>query len=103
MTLIVTVIITLLVGLAAGYFLGNSLMKKSVENLEEEARKNAENILREAKHNAESIKKDKMLEAKEHFIKLKDEFNEDANRRKNQIVQNEQRVKNMQQQVSKQM
>lgn len=101
MNIVLIAIIALVAGAAIGYFVGNSLMKKSVANLEEEAQKNADAILREAKHNAENLKKDKMLEAKEHFLKLKDKFNEDTNRRKNQVVQNEQRVKNMQQQASK--
>jgi ribonuclease Y len=97
------VAITLLAGLALGYFLGNSLMKKNVANLEEDARKKADDILRNANHTAESVKKDKMLEAKEHFLKLKANFDEDSNNRKNQIIQNEQKVKQMQQQASQQV
>src|SRR5690606_9824196 len=100
MSVYLIVAITLLAGLALGYFLGNSLMKKNVANFEEEARKKADEIVRNANHNAESIKKDKMLEAKEHFLKLKSNFDEDSNNRKNQIAQNEQKVKQMQQQAA---
>ncbi|MCP9767422.1 ribonuclease Y [Lacihabitans sp. LS3-19] len=94
------IIVGLVVGLAIGYFLGQSLMKKNLANQEEEANKSAQEIIRNAKNSAENIKKDKMLEAKEHFMKLKSDFDEDANQRKNTIVQNEQKVKQMQQQAT---
>ncbi len=87
-------------GLAAGFFIGQSLLKKNLKNQEEEAERKASDIVRNANANAESIKKDKMLEAKEHFLKLKSEFEDDANKRKNIIIQNEQKVKQLQQQAS---
>jgi hypothetical protein len=37
-----------------------------------------------------------MLEAKEFFIKQKGEFEEDVNRRRNQMVQNENKLKQQQ-------
>ncbi|MFC3813141.1 ribonuclease Y [Lacihabitans lacunae] len=95
--------IGLVVGLVGGYLLGQSLLKKSRVNQEEEAQKKADEILRNAKNNAESIKKDKMFEAKEHFLKLKSEFDEDSNNRRNIIAQNEQKVKQLQQQATQQV
>ena len=97
------IIIGLVVGLGAGFFIGQALMKKNTVNQEEEAQKKAQDILRNAQSNADSIKRDKMLEAKEHFLKLKSEFDEDSNNRKNTIIQNEQKVRTMQQQVSQQL
>ncbi len=96
-------IIGIVVGLAAGYFIGQSLLKKTSRNQEEEAAQKAEIILREAKSSAESIKKDKMLEAKEHFLKLRSEFEDESNKKKNFILQNEQKVKQLQQQASQLM
>ena len=58
-------------------------------------------MLREAELNAESIKKDRMLEAKEKFLKLKSEFDEETNNKKNIIITNENKVKQLQQQVAK--
>lgn len=103
MSIYVIAAIVLVVGLAIGYFLGNSLARKDVASHEEEAKKKADEMLRSAKHESESIKKDKMLEAKEHFLKLKADFDEDSNNKRNQINQNDQRVKQMQQTVSKQI
>jgi ribonucrease Y len=95
--------IGLLLGLVAGFIVGQKLLKKTIEDKEEEASKKAEDILRNAKQNAENIKKDKMLEAKEHFLKLKSDFDEDHNNRKNNLAQNEQRVKQQQNQVQQQI
>ncbi len=97
------IIVGVVAGVAIGFYIGNVLMKKNTANLEEEANKKAEDILRNAKSSAENIKKDKMLEAKEHFLKLKSTFDDESNNKKNQIIQNEQKVKQMQQQVSQQI
>ncbi|KPM49191.1 ribonuclease Y [Jiulongibacter sediminis] len=90
----------ILAGLAIGYFLGQSLLKKKVQNHEQEAQKEAERILKEANDRAESIKRDRKLEAKEHFLKLKSEFEDDTSKKKNIIIQNEQKVKQMQNQAA---
>ncbi|WP_304233986.1 ribonuclease Y [Jiulongibacter sediminis] len=90
----------ILAGLAIGYFLGQSLLKKKVQNHEQEAQKEAERILKEANDRAESIKRDRKLEAKEHFLKLKSEFEDDSSKKKNIIIQNEQKVKQMQNQAA---
>src|SRR5690606_34755293 len=48
-----------------------------------------------------AIKKDRMLEAKEKFLRLKAEFDEETNNKKNIIITNENKVKQLQQQASK--
>ena len=95
--------ISLLSGVAGGFFIGQKLLKKNTVDQEAEAAKKAEEIIRNATNNAENVKKDRMLEAKEHFLKLKSEFDEDSNNRKNMIAQNEQKVRQMQQQVQTQL
>ena len=93
-------IVGLAVGIVGGYFLGKTLLQKSVKNQEEEAERAAERIVKEAHVTAENIKRDRKLEAKEHFLKLKSEFEDDANKKKAIIIQNEQKVKQMQQQAA---
>ncbi len=95
--------ISLLAGVVGGFFIGQKLLKKNTVDQEAEAAKKAEEIIRNATNNAENVKKDRMLEAKEHFLKLKSEFDEDSNNRKNMIAQNEQKVRQMQQQVQTQL
>ncbi|MFN3588630.1 MAG: ribonuclease Y [Spirosomataceae bacterium] len=89
-----------LLALGLGFYVGRNLLKKAQKNYEQEAEKRAADIIKLAESNAASIKKDRMLEAKEHFLKLRSEFEEDSNRRKNVIVQNEQKVKQMQSQAT---
>ncbi|KAA9340871.1 ribonuclease Y [Adhaeribacter soli] len=100
---IVYIIIALVVGLVAGVLIGRSLLQKVFAKQEEDAREKAKLILREAEINAENIKKERMLESKEKFLRLKAEFEEDSNKKKNLIIQNEQKVKQREQAVAKQI
>lgn len=93
-------IIFALIALVIGYFIGQFLLKKSNVSKEAEAQVRAEEILENARQNAKSIKRDKELEAKEHFLQLKTQFEDDSNRKKQIIIQNEQKVKQMQQQAA---
>lgn len=93
-------IIFALIALAVGYFIGQFMLKKSNVDKEAEAQVRAEEILENARQNANSIKRDKQLEAKEHFLQLKSQFEDDSSRKKQIIIQNEQKVKQMQQQAS---
>lgn len=88
-------------GAVGGFIASKTVFKSSLTKLEDDARAKAKNIIKEAEINAEATKKDKMLEAKEFFLKQKAEFEEDANRRRNQMLQNENKLKQQQQQVSK--
>ncbi|MBK9510650.1 MAG: ribonuclease Y [Cytophagaceae bacterium] len=103
MSVYLFLIIGLALGAGIGFFVGKSIMKKALADHEEEGNKKAQEILRIAQSNAENIKKDKMLEAKEHFLKLKSEFDDESNQKKNTIIQNEQKVRQMQQQVTQQL
>jgi ribonucrease Y len=82
--------------------IGRFLLKKVYSSEEEKAREQAAIILKEAELKAESLKKDKIIEAKEQFLKLKTEYDEEANRKKNQIIANENRLRQREQSLSKQ-
>ena len=90
-------------GLVIGIPVGRMLFRKSFADEEAKAREQAQLIVKEAEINAENIKKDKILEAKEKFLKLKSEFEEEANRRKNIIITNENKVKQREQNLSKEI
>ena len=99
-------IIYLIIGVAAllvGIVIGRILLKKAFNQEEKKAAEKAELLMKEAKISAENIKKNKILEAKEKFLKLKAEFEEEANRKKNQIISNENKLKQREQNFSKQM
>jgi ribonuclease Y len=71
--------------------------------LEEETRERVKVLLKDAEISAEAIKKERMLEAKEKYLKLKAEFDEDMNNKKNIIIVNENKVKQREQLLAKEL
>jgi len=100
MSLITYIIITAVIALGIGVVIGRFLLQQLFSKQEDEAREKAKLIIREAEVNAEGIKKDRILEAKEKYLRLKAEFEEDANKKKNIIIQNENKVKQREQQLN---
>ena len=100
---IIVMVIVAIVALIVGIVIGRVLLKKAYKQEEDKAREQAEMIVKEAELKGESIKKDKILEAKEKFLKLKSEFEEEANKKKNQIISNENKIKQREQVISKQI
>ncbi|GAB5524503.1 MAG: ribonuclease Y [Roseivirga sp.] len=99
-------IVTLGVGvaaLAAGVFIGRVMLQKLNKKTVQEQEEKAKLIIKEAELTAETIKKDRILEAKEKFLKLKSEFEEESNRKKNQIITNENKLRQRESNLSKQM
>ncbi|HMI65291.1 MAG TPA: ribonuclease Y [Cyclobacteriaceae bacterium] len=96
-----------LIGLAATVVLslltGSFLYKRKIKKSRLDADEKSKLIIREAELQAENIKKDKILEAKEKLLKMKQEFEDEANRKKNQIISNEQKIKQREAQLSKEL
>ncbi len=84
------------VGAAIMYF----ALKKANKKAEEDAQQRAADIIKNAEITAENIKKDRILEAKEKYLKLKSEFEDDSNKKKQIIIQNEQKIKQREQQLN---
>lgn len=96
------IILAALVGGGLGFYAGRVLLLKLFKEQENQSTERAKLIIREAETTAETQKREKMLEAKEHFLKLKAEYEEEANRKKNIIIQNEAKVKQREQHINKQ-
>ena len=103
MTELVYILITGIVSLVLGLVLGRIIFAKTNKIEKEKAEEGAQLLLKEAAINAEKIKREKILEAKEKFLKLKSEFEEESTRRKNQIISNENKLKQREQHLSKQL
>jgi ribonucrease Y len=103
MSTTIYIIGTALVSLLAGIFIGRNLLRQVFRKEEDEAREKSKLIIREAELNAESLKKDRILEAKEKYLRLKAEFEEDVNKKKNIIIQNENKVKQRELQLTSQL
>ncbi|WP_425635829.1 ribonuclease Y [Algoriphagus yeomjeoni] len=100
---ILYIVLAALIGTGAGAAIAGALIKNKNAKLEEETRDRVKSMLREAEINAESIKKDRILEAKEKYLKLKSDFDEEMSNKKNIIITNENKVKQREQQVSKEL
>jgi len=100
---ILTIAIIAIVALIVGVIIGRTLLKNTLKGIEQKAKEDADLIVKEAEIKAESIKKDKILEAKEKFLKLKSEFEDEANKKKSLIISNENKLKQREQGLSKQI
>ena len=87
---------TLVVGLAVGYFITSTLLKKAV--IKEQVA-----LLEEAKEKAEVIKKERILQAKEKFLQMKDEHEKACDERKRELASAENRINQMKQDANKKM
>jgi ribonuclease Y len=100
-------IIAIIVGLAAsipvGLLFGSGLYKRKLSRRREETDEKSKLILKEAEIAAENLKKDKIIEAKEKILKMRSEFEDEANRKKSQIISNEQKIKQREQTISKEL
>ncbi|MFN8292464.1 MAG: ribonuclease Y [Chitinophagales bacterium] len=119
MIYIIAAIAAALAGVAVGFFIGKSSSKSAVEQIEAaaketaekkladadkkvaDAKTQAEKILADAQRNAENNKKDKMLEAKEHFIQLKTKHESEVLERSKKLTERETVLKQQQQELSK--
>jgi ribonucrease Y len=92
-----------IIGISAGIGIDRSLLKRTLTKKIASAEDQKKTILKDAEFAAENIKKDRILEAKEKYLKLKAEFEEESNRKKNQIITNENKLKQKEAQLSKQL
>jgi len=95
-TFIIIGAVALIAGLAIGYFITSTLLKKAV--IKEEVA-----LLEEAKEKAEVIKKERILQAKEKFLQMKDEHEKEVNERKRELASAENRINQLKQDANKKM
>ncbi len=90
--LIVSILGSLALGAVIAGFVINQRNKKA-----------ANDLISEAKHKAEMIKKDKQLEAKEHFLRLKEEHEKETNAKNQNALQIENRLKQKEQSLNQKL
>jgi ribonuclease Y len=108
---IIIAVVASVVALVIGFVLGKVLSKANIDKqlaeakiieekakaLEETAKAEAELIKKSALTTAESLKKDKMMEAKEFFLKQKEEHNKELEQRNRKMLEAENRAKQIEQ------
>ncbi|MEO7990736.1 MAG: ribonuclease Y [Chryseolinea sp.] len=82
---------------------GSLMSKRKLKQKEEDADSKSKLILKEAQIAAENLKKDRILEAKEKILQMKTEFEDEANKKKNLIITNEQKIKQREQTLNKEL
>ena len=114
-----TIFIPLLVAvvaLAIGFLVGKSLSNKAASHQEDQLNAREENlrqreekiqekgklIVKEAEISAENLKKEKLYEAKENFLRLKTDFEEETSRKKNILITNENKLKQREGRINEQ-
>lgn len=101
--LIIIIASSILGAIAIGLLLGTYLYKRKLKRTKKEVDAKSSLIIKEAEISAENLKKDKIIEAKEKILKMKSDFEEEANRKKNQIISNEQKIKQREQQINREL
>lgn len=100
---VIVIAVSAVGSIVLGLLFGSLLYKRKLKKNQEDAEDKSKLILKEAEIAAENLKKDRILEAKEKILKMRSEFEEEANRKKNQIISNEQKIKQREQSLSKEM
>jgi len=102
-TNLIIVVVSAFATIVLSLVFGNIFSKRRSSKRIEETEEKSKLILKEAEIAAENLKKDKILEAKEKILKMRSEFEEEANRKKSQIITNEQKIRQREQSLSKEM
>ena len=102
-TIVIEVIFSAIAAILIGLLFGSMLYKRKLSRRKEETEEKSNVIIKEAEITAENLKRDKILEAKEKILKMRSEFEEEANRKKGQILTNEQKIKQREQTLSKEI
>ncbi len=88
MTLIISILLTLIVGLFVGYLVRKSIAEAKISSAEELAKQ----IVDEGHRNADAAKKEALLEAKEENHKFRQEAEEEVKQRRNELQKQESRL-----------
>ena len=97
------IIIALIGGIAGGFGIAKFLEKSNISNMVKNAKKEAASILKDANLEAENIKKDKLLQAKEKFLELKSEHEQEILGKDKRIAEVEKRTRDKESQVSSEL
>jgi ribonuclease Y len=101
--LVIIITVSVIASVVLGLVIGNMLYKRKISSRQDESMEKSNLIIKEAEIAAENLKKDRILEAKEKILKMRSEFEDEANRKKNQIIANEQKIKQREATISKEI
>jgi ribonuclease Y len=97
---IIQIVLYIFVGLAAGVVVGRFLLRSLFRTQEINAQNKSKKILKDAETNAEILRKDKLLEAREKFLQMKADHEQEINAKNNTINQRENSIKQKEQSIN---
>lgn len=100
---IAQIFVLIVLVLSLGIVLGRIASKLFYRHEEKQTERKAKLIIKEAKTEAAKIKREKILEAKERFIRLKSEFEQSVGRRRDKLFNEENYLKNKEQEIAQQL
>ncbi|MBD3748136.1 MAG: ribonuclease Y [Sphingobacteriales bacterium] len=100
---IIIYLIIAVVAFGLGIVTGRYLLRQLIKKQEIAAQNKAKKILRDAENNAEILKKNKLLEAKEKFLQMKADHEQEINQKNNLIAQRENSFKQKEQSLNQKL
>ena len=101
---IIIAVVALLLGLAVGRMMVKNTIQEQEAELAAQQAENGQKLqaaLRDAEEKAEILKKEKILEARDEALRLKDEYEQDANKKLKHLNQQEHKLKQREQTLNK--
>lgn len=99
----IVTIVTGIVALVIGFLVARTLLKKGIQDHEQIAKEKAEKIVKDSEAQAELLKKNKLLEAKEKFLQLKAEHEQEIQQKNTAAAQRENTLKQKEQSLSQKL
>lgn len=97
------IILYILIGIAIGVVIGRFLLRKLLKAQEIAAQNKVKKILKDAESKAEILRKDKLLEAREKFLQMKADHEQEVNTKNNNINQRENSLKQKEQSINQKL
>ncbi len=97
------IVISSVAGFILAYIIGQILTKNLSKTKIAEAELTAKNIIKDAENEAKNLKKEKLLEVKEEWHKRKQEFENDAQQKRNKLQELEKELKKRQEVIEQKL
>jgi ribonuclease Y len=99
----IEIIIVGIVALVVGFVIGKVVYAKNTQQKITEAEGQAKKIVSDAQTTAENLKKEKLLEAKENFVKLRAEHDKEVLEKNRKINEGESRIRQKEQSINQKL
>lgn len=96
----IIIAIVVVAAVVVGIFLGKSIFSKNTKQLIDDANLQAQKILDDAKTQSDTLKDKKILEAKEHFLKLKTQHEKDEIQKTKKLQEAENKIRQREQSLN---